>query len=360
VVVIFQQELLMEYSKVLNYKNFPASPKLLGSGLIVRLSNRTLRCNFITKFCGFLWILLNICTFAASAQQDPQVSQHMFNHLMINPGFAGNNGQINLMLFNRQQWVGFPGAPVTTSFQTDAAVKLIGNSDGLGFTVVKDAIGYEKNVSFGIDYAYRFQLGQGQLGCGISVGMMNKNISPGWSSSQGGDLVDGSDPYLPKQEVNGLLTDVGAGFFYRHKEYYLALSSTHINQPSFSFEEKGHYSLKRHYYLTGSYNKGMNDDRFAVQPSFFIKSDGTTSQVDLDLLIQYNRRFWGGIGYRIKDAVVVFLGFEMLNGLKIGYSYDLNTSVLARYNSGSHELFISYAVLLNKNRGQKTKSVRFL
>ncbi len=350
----------MEYSKVLVYKYSPAYFRLPGSGLIVRLTNRTLRCIFITKFCSFLWILLNICTFAASAQQDPQISQHMFNHLMINPGFAGNNGQINLMLLNRQQWVGFPGAPVTTSFQTDAAVKLIGNTDGLGFTVVKDAIGYENNISFGVNYAYRFQLGQGQLGCGISVGMMNKNISPGWSASQGGDLVDGSDPYLPKQEVNGLLTDVGAGLFYRHKKYYLALSSTHINQPSFSFEEKGHYSLKRHYYLTGSFNKEMNDDRFAVQPSFFLKTDGTTSQVDLDLIIQYNRRFWGGIGYRIKDAVVVFLGFEMLNGLKIGYSYDLNTSVLARYNSGSHELFISYAVLLNKNRGQKTKSVRFL
>jgi type IX secretion system PorP/SprF family membrane protein len=350
----------MKHPEAFAYLISPACTQLPGYNLSPHLSGLYFRCNFMMKFCGFLWILLNICTFAASAQQDPQVSQHMFNHLMINPGFAGNNGQINLALLNRQQWVGFPGAPVTTAFQTDATVKLIGNTDGLGFTVVKDAIGYEKNVSFGINYAYRFQLGQGQLGCGASIGMMNKNISPGWSTAQGGDLVDGSDPYLPKQEVNGVLTDVGAGVFYRHKKYYLAFSSTHINQPSFSFEEKGHYSLKRHYYLTGGYYKEMNDDRFAVQPSFFVKSDGTTSQVDLDLLIQYNRRFWGGIGYRINDAVVVFLGFEMLNGLKIGYSYDLNTSVLARYNSGSHELFVSYAVLLNKNRGQKTKSVRFL
>jgi len=312
------------------------------------------------KIHGFLLVLLNICTFVASAQQDPQVSQHMFNHLMTNPGYAGNSGEINLTLLNRQQWVGFPGAPVTSVFQTDGALKLIGEQDGIGFTVVKDAIGYEKNVSFGVNYAYRFKLGTGHLGCGFSVGMMNKNLSPGWTEAEGGDLIDGSDPALPKQEVNGVLTDFGAGVFYRHKKYYLAVSSTHINQPSFEFEETGHYSLRRHYYFAGGYNKEMNDDRFFVQPSFFVKTDGTTSQVDLDLLLRYNKRFWGGLGYRMNDAIVVFLGFEMLNGLKIGYSYDLNTSVLSSYNTGSHELFVSYAVLLNKNRGQKTKSVRFL
>ncbi len=312
------------------------------------------------KFNRLLWILLNICTFAASAQQDPQVSQHMFNHLMVNPGYAGNSGLINLSLLNRQQWVGFPGAPVTSVFQIDASLKLIGETDGLGLTVVKDAIGYESNVSFGLNYSFRFRLGQGQLGCGASFGMMNKKLSPGWSESQGGDLVDGSDPALPKQEVNGVLADFSTGFYYRHKKYYLAVSSTHITQPSFAFEESGHYSLKRHYYLTGGYNFELNDDRFTLQPSFFAKSDGTTSQLDLDMLIQYNKRFWGGLGYRNKDAVVVFLGFEMQNGVKIGYSYDLNTSVLSRYNSGSHELFVSYFVILNKNRGQKTKSVRFL
>ena len=170
------------------------------------------------KYSRLLWILLNICTFAASAQQDPQISQHMFNQLMTNPGFAGNSGEINMMLLNRQQWVGFPGAPVTTVFQTDAALKLIGDADGLGFTVVKDAIGYEKNVSFGLDYSYRFKLGQGMLGFGFSVGLMNKNLSPGWSETLGGDLVDNSDPALPKQVVNGVLTDIGAGFYYKQKK----------------------------------------------------------------------------------------------------------------------------------------------
>lgn len=337
--------------------SFPGTPSLKGNlHFIATQTNNFLK----RKIHLLLWVLLNICTFVASAQQDPQMSQHMFNHLMTNPGFAGNSGVINLMLLNRQQWVGFPGAPVTTSFQTDATVKLIGNTDGIGFSVVKDAIGYEKNVSFGLSYAYRFQLGRGLLGCGFSAGLMNKNLSPGWSTSQGGDLVDGSDPALPKQEVDGVLPDLGAGFYYRHPKYYLAISSTHVNQPSFTFEEKGHYSLRRHYYLTGGYNLEMNDDRFTVLPSFFFKSDGATSQIDLDLLLQYNKRFWGGLGYRNKDAVVVFLGLELQNGIKIGYSYDMNTSALSRYNSGSHELFVSYTVILNKNRGQKTKSVRFL
>lgn len=304
--------------------------------------------------------MLNICTFVVRGQQDPQISQHMFSHLMTNPGFAGNTGLINLALLNRQQWVGFPGAPVTTAFQVDAMAKLIGSADGVGLAIVKDAIGYENTVSIGLNYSYRFQFGEGQLGCGASFWLLNKNIKPGWTESLGGEMVNSSDPSLPKQEVNGVLADFGAGFFYKHQKYYLALSSTHLTQPSFSFEERGHYSLKRHYYLTGGYYFVLNDDRFTVLPSFFFKSDGTTSQADLDLIVQYNRRFWGGMGYRNQDAVMVFLGFEMQNGLKIGYSYDLSTSVLSHYNSGSHELMVSYALQLNKNRGQKTKSVRFL
>jgi type IX secretion system PorP/SprF family membrane protein len=215
-------------------------------------------------------------------------------------------------------------------------------------------------VTYGLDYSYRLTVGSGLLGCGISVGVINKNLRPDWSEAEGGELIDGSDPSLPKQEVNGILTDFGAGLYYRHKNYYLSLSSLHLTQPSFTFEESGHYSLRRHYYLSGGYYLQPNDDRFTVLPSFYYKSDGTTSQIDLDLIVQYNKRFWGGIGYRKSDAVVVFLGLEMLNGLKVGYSYDLNTSVLSRYNSGSHELFVSYAVILNKNKGQKTKSVRFL
>ena len=50
---------------------------------------------------------------------------------------------------------------------------------------------------------------------------------------------------------------------------------------------------------------------------------------------------------------------ELFNGLGVGYSFDLVTSALGRYGYGSHELFLSYSLNVEKNRSRKYKSVRF-
>ena len=71
-------------------------------------------------------------------------------------------------------------------------------------------------------------------------------------------------------------------------------------------------------------------------------------------------RFWGGISYRMNDAVALLLGMELFNGLKLGYSFDLVTSSIGYYGFSSHEIFISYSVNLERNRNQKYKSIRFL
>jgi type IX secretion system PorP/SprF family membrane protein len=294
------------------------------------------------------------------AQQDPQFSLNKLNQLAVNPGYAGSSSLINVSLLNRYQWVGFPGAPVTTVFNVDAAVRLIGNNDGLGISIMNDAIGYEKNVSIGLIYSWRAQVGKGMLGSGISLGLMNKNIKPDWTSADGNELVNLSDPAIPKQEVNGILADIGAGLFYQHRDYYLALSAKHINQPSFSYELAGKYSMRRHYYFTGGYNLRMKNEVFELLPSFFLKTDATSYQVDLNMIVQYDKRLWGGLGYRLDDAVILLMGAELRNGIKFGYAYDISTSALSRYNSGSHEFYLAYSILLGKKKTHKYKSVRFL
>ena len=60
--------------------------------------------------CGFTML------FDIIAQQDPQYSQYMFNHMAINPGYAGINEAVCLNAAHRQQWVGIDGAPVTSVF----------------------------------------------------------------------------------------------------------------------------------------------------------------------------------------------------------------------------------------------------
>ena len=305
-------------------------------------------------------ILLNICNFVALGQQDPQFTQNRFNQLTVNPGYAGSSGFINFSLLNRSQWVGFPGAPVTTVFNTDASLHLIGSNDGIGFSILNDVIGFEKNTSVGLNYSWRVKVANGQLGSGISLGLMNKNINIDMSGIDGSDLVNLSDPSLPQGKASGVMADIGIGFFYQHKDYELALSARHLNQPALTFDESGRYLLKRHYYLSGSYTFETSNERFEVLPSFFFKTDATTWQADIDMTLQYDKKFWGGLGYRVGDAIILTAGAELWNGLKFGYSYDISISALSRYNSGSHEFFLAYSILLYKKRTHKYRSVRFL
>lgn len=307
-----------------------------------------------------LWLLLFICNFVALGQQDPQFSQNRFNQLTVNPGYAGSTGLINLSLLNRYQWVGFPGAPVTIVFNADASVHLIGKNDGIGLSIMNDVIGFEKNVSVGLNYSWRTDLGNGILGSGISLGLMNKNLNIDMSGINGSDLVNLTDPSLPQGKASGVLVDAGVGLYYQCKNFDLALSARHLNQPTLLFEETGRYSLRRHYYMSGNYTVQMANERFEMLPSFFFKTDATTWQADINMIVQFDKRIWGGIGYRVKDAVIITAGTELWNGIKFGYAYDISTSSLSRYNAGSHEIFLAYQVLLNKKRTHKYRSVRFL
>ena len=110
----------------------------------------------------------------------------------------------------------------------------------------------------------------------------------------------------------------------------------------------------------GGYNIKLTDPLFELRPSFLFKSDLAGWQIDLNTNVVYDERFWGGISYRVNDAIALLMGLEMENGLRIGYSFDLVTSAIGRYGYGSHEIFIGYSLNLERSRNQKYKSVRFL
>ena len=63
-----------------------------------------------------------------------------------------------------------------------------------------------------------------------------------------------------------------------------------------------------------------------------------------------NDKFVAGIAYRWSAAVSGMVGFQVSNSRFIGYGYDLETTKLANYNSGSHEIFLRYELFKNYNK----------
>lgn len=314
------------------------------------------------KIISFLFIVF-IVKLAAFCQQDPQFTNNMYYKLGVNPGFAGAENAISGLILNRYQWEGFKGAPKTLVFSVDAAVNAFGSLGGIGLNIVSDQLGFEKNTLVTGSYAYKKPLSFGDLGVGLSLGLFNKSINGEWEIPEdelGIYTQPSSDPAIPQGEISQMAFDVGFGLYLSSNHYFLGASVSHINQASIKYADLASTYLSRHYYLMGGYNIKLPDPLFELRPSFLLKSDLGSWQLDVNANVVFDERFWGGISYRVNDAVALLMGLEMVNGLKVGYSFDLVTSAIGRYGYGSHEIFISYSVDLERTRSQKYKSVRFL
>ena len=314
------------------------------------------------KIFSFLYLVI-IVKLAAFSQQDPQFTNNMFYKLGVNPGYAGAEGTISGIILNRYQWVGFEGAPKTLVFSAEAAIDAFGSPGGIGLNIVSDELGFEKNTQFNVNYAYSKILGVGKLGIGLSAGIYNKSINGEWEVPEdnlGIYTQPNSDPAIPQGEVSQMALDAGLGLYLSSNQYFIGVSVTHLNQASIKFSDLASTYLVRHYYLMGGYNIKLSDPLFELRPSFLFKSDFASWQLDINTNIVFNDRFWGGISYRVQDAIALLMGMEMENGLRFGYSFDLVTSSVARYGFSSHEIFVSYSLDLERNRNQKYKSIRFL
>jgi|WetSurMetagenome_2_1015567.scaffolds.fasta_scaffold12792_2 type IX secretion system PorP/SprF family membrane protein len=307
------------------------------------------------------FVLLVLTGQMVMAQQDPLSSQYMFNTLTFNPGVAGTSGMICGTAMNRQQWVGFKGAPATTLFNISSPVTPFGIKSGVGILVESDNIGFDKNIILSGSYSYLTDLGMGKLGIGLSLGMINTSLNPTWVIPTGDEHTPVSgDPLIPENKESNVALDAGLGLFYKTDKYYGSLSVTHINQPKINFS-KGTPYFSRHYYLTGGYNVQMPNPSVELLPSFFAVSDGKVVQFAITSLIRYNKKVWGGVSYRAGDALIGIVGLELFNGIRLGYSYDFTISDIGKASSGSHEFMINYCFDLGLGKSpMKYKSIRFL
>ena len=65
----------------------------------------------ITIFLGLLIVFQE-----ASAQQDPQYTQYMYNLNVINPAYAGSKESLSITALYRNQWAGIADNPETFTF----------------------------------------------------------------------------------------------------------------------------------------------------------------------------------------------------------------------------------------------------
>lgn len=301
--------------------------------------------------------------FQVFGQQEPQFSHNMFNHISINPAYAGLNNAICATGIVRQQWVGFKDkdgnrlSPETYLVSVDMTVPAI--RGGLGATVMQDKIGVFTTNTVKLGYSYHRKFLDSRLGIGLQLGINNTILDAGKFQT-----VDPTDPLLQglaQGEPSNMMFDLGFGLFYQVPGlFYVGLSSTRLLESKKEIGAgKSSINFRRHYYATGGYYfTPAGIPSLEIVPSVFIKSDGTSLQYDINSLFILNQNVWGGMSFRVQDAIVFMVGFS-LKELRVGYSFDAPVSAVGA--SGSHEILVNYCFKLEVEKVRKSyRNTRFL
>ena len=281
------------------------------------------------------------------AQQDSQYTQYMYNTINVNPAYAGSRGVTSIFLLHRTQWVGLDGAPVTNTVSIN---KPIGYTNmGYGVSFINDRIGVSDENTISVDFSYSIKTSD------------NYKISFGIKGSANLLSVDYTrltirhpeDELLSRQANidNRLSPNFGAGIYWHSDRNYIGLSVP-------NFLETKHYddnvsslaSERMHFYLIGGSVFDLNEN-LKFKPAMMTKMlQGAPLQVDFFFFFLFNEKFMLGAAYRWSATLSGMVGFQASDSWFIGYSYDAETTKLANYNSGSHEIFLRYELFRNYDK----------
>jgi len=320
------------------------------------------------KIFTTLTVALAAITSVSFAQQDPQFTQFMHNKLIYNPGYAGTSEAICANVLYRQQWVNFPGAPKTGLLSFDMPIGQLPLAVGLN--VMSDQIGFSKTLFARLAVSYNRHIGAGVLGIGIDGGILQQQFNGTWITPDGPAQPDASIPTwqatgqtTANPNLNKLTYDVGFGAFYSiANKMYVGISSTHLAAQDIKASKDVKYALARHYYIVGGYTFDLTQEH-AIQPNVKVKSDAASTQLDVNLTYIWNKTLSVGVSYRMQDAIAPMIGYRFLKdkSLRIGYSYDLTTSKIKGYSSGTHEISAGYCFNVKKPKKVTSyQNARFL
>lgn len=285
-----------------------------------------------------IYILFLFCfvSLHIRAQQLPQYTQYMLNEMAINPAVAGKDPYSDVRTNNRYQWIGITDAPRTYMLTLHSPLK--NNHHGLGTQIYTDIVGPTRRVGISLAYAYHIKLNdKTKLSMGLSAGIQQWGID-------GHKLLlhDGGDDNLLVQYQTKTVPDFGAGIYVHSEKYYFGFSAPQLYQSPIKLYTTGDSKSKlvTHFLVNGAYKFDLNED-FKLEPSFLLKyANPAPLKLDVGIRLIYQDQLWIGGGYRHHDAYTALIGYMYKNYLMIGYSYDITTTNLKKYSTGTHELML--------------------
>ncbi|MCC7303650.1 MAG: type IX secretion system membrane protein PorP/SprF [Bacteroidia bacterium] len=301
----------------------------------------------IFTFCSLLLFI------SGWSQQDAQYTQYMFNHLAMNPAYAGTRDVLDVVLQHRTQWTRMDGGPLNSSmaFQMPIGKK----KAGVGVELLSEKIGPKSIGSIRGSYSYRIKLGPGKLSFGLKMGVNSYHYD--WNKIKYRDL---NDPFAGDNgQDQWTVISADFGMFYYTKSFYSGLAITHLNQNRLYELSDTLYNETQVPHLFLPVGVGIQlSEHLVMNPSILLKAT-VAAPLDLDVNCNFliDNKVWLGAGYRMGYGVSLLGLWNISDHLRMGYSYDYGLNRIGAVGRGSHEFMLGYGIGWNTT---KTLTPRYL
>lgn len=282
---------------------------------------------------GFLFFGMS-----SHAQQKNNYSFYRQNMNILNPAYAGADGNTVLTGSIRSQWQGVKDAPESQTFSFGTAmVKRV----GLGLSVENDKTFVEKQTTVNLDFSYMLPLGANlDLYLGIKAGGNFYDVNASGLNTWNYD----TDPSL--ENLSRFNPNMGIGAYLKHDNFYISLSAPRIFETKRAKEEEGLVTTaadRIHYYLSGGYDLPLND-LFTLKPSIMMRYvQGAPLSTDFTALLNVDQKFEFGGSYRTDKAFTSLFFVNVLKWLQAGYAYENSwRSEISNVSGGTHEILVKF------------------
>ena len=317
---------------------------------------------------GILIVWLGSCG-AVFGQQRAQYSQYMLNGYLLNPALGGTEDFFDVKTGYRNQWTGFEGAPVTFYVSGHLALgkpdrtstapefgqrhwnspvfdnqPAVPGHHGVGALLLSDRTGPTSRTSLNVSYAWHQPLtNRLKVSVGVAGGFTQHTLD--FDQLR---LNNPQDVLAQQGKVNTITPDLHVGIMLYSRRWYAGVSTQQLLFRKLDYGSAlpsgTRYAflgeLYTHYFLTGGLRLPLNQD-WTFVPSFLAKLvQPAPISYDINARFLYQDRFWAGLSYRHRDAVVGLVGFYLSPLLNLGYSYDFTLSDLRTASRSTHEVVL--------------------
>tara|TARA_B110000977_G_scaffold182389_1_gene243994 strand:- start:6 stop:998 length:993 start_codon:yes stop_codon:yes gene_type:complete len=282
----------------------------------------------------------------ALSQQRAGYSNFLLNDYYFNPAIAGSKNVHEANLAYRNQWVGFDGSPTLMMGNFQGSIKNEGKM-GYGLSIVSENKGITQNTAIYLNYAHHFKLSENmKLGLGIQPGYMQHRVR-----LYDAQVTDAGDEVLTGTVYSANALDVSTGFHLYSKKFFLMGSAHRLLGRQIQFTS---YNDNLAFHVNGiiGYSFHMKTKAkkiFELQPSFMARyTKPVPFQYTAMLKGTFDKKIWLGLLYRSDDAIGISAGVTLRKRFSIGYGYDYTLSKMSNYQSGSHEVMLSFVITKKK------------